>query len=105
MKRGELQQEWSGMSEEILEGVAQWREQHPRATMREIEEEIDKRLSELRAKMISDAANASERAKWDTTQAAEIARLKRENERLHKRLEQAELIIKVQKKSHRCLGL
>jgi predicted mannosyl-3-phosphoglycerate phosphatase (HAD superfamily) len=105
MKRGELQQEWSGMSEEILEGVAQWREQHPRATMREIEEEIDKRLSELRAKMISDAANASERAKWDTTQAAEIARLKRENERLRKRLEQAELIIKVQKKSHRCLGL
>jgi DNA-directed RNA polymerase subunit RPC12/RpoP len=71
MKRGELRQGWSGMSEEILGGVEQWREEHPRATMREIEEEIDKRLSELRAKMISDTANASERAKWETAQGVQ----------------------------------
>ena len=64
MKRGELQQGWNGMSEEILGGVAQWREEHPRATMREIEDEIDKRLSALRAKMISDTANASELIPW-----------------------------------------
>jgi len=38
-------------------------------------------------------------------QAAEIARLQRENERLHKRLEQAELIIEVQKKVSQILGM
>jgi hypothetical protein len=51
------------MSAEILEGIAQWREEHPRAMMREIEDGIDKRLSALRAKMIADTANASERTK------------------------------------------
>jgi transposase len=38
-------------------------------------------------------------------QAAEIARLKRENERLRKRLEQAELIIEVQKKVSQIIGI
>ena len=37
-------------------------------------------------------------------QAAEIAKLKRENERLRKRLEKAELIIDVQKKVSQMLG-
>jgi len=37
--------------------------------------------------------------------AAELARLQRENERLHKRLEQAELIIEVQKKVSQILGI
>lgn len=37
-------------------------------------------------------------------QGAELARLKRENERLRKRLEQAELIIDVQKKVAQMLG-
>jgi len=38
-------------------------------------------------------------------QATEIARLQRENEQLRKRLEQAELIIEVQKKVSQMLGL
>jgi hypothetical protein len=38
-------------------------------------------------------------------QAAEIARLRRENERLQARLEQAETIIEVQKKISSLLGL
>jgi transposase len=37
-------------------------------------------------------------------QAAELARLKRENERLQERLRKAELIIEVQKKSHNSWG-
>jgi len=71
MKRGEIKQEWSRMGEEIVEGVAQWREEHPRATMREIEDEIDKRLSALRAQMITDTANVSERAKWETAEGVQ----------------------------------
>lgn len=64
MKTEEMQAGWKGMSEGILEGIAKWREQHPKATMREIEEEIDRQLSELRTKMISDTASQSGQADW-----------------------------------------
>ena len=71
MKRGELRQGWREMGEEILEGLEQWREEHSRATMREIEDEIDQRLSALRAQMISDTANASERERWERAQGVQ----------------------------------
>jgi hypothetical protein len=32
------------MSEEVISGITEWRQQHPKATFREIEEEVDKRL-------------------------------------------------------------
>jgi YgiT-type zinc finger domain-containing protein len=67
MKGDELQANWNRLSEEIMQGIAEWRKQHPQATFREIEAEIDKRLSELRAKMISDTAMASVRAGWKTS--------------------------------------
>jgi predicted RNA-binding Zn-ribbon protein involved in translation (DUF1610 family) len=56
--------QWNRLSEEIIRGP-EWR-QHPKASLREIEAEIDKRLSELRAKMISDTAMASAQAGWKT---------------------------------------
>jgi len=65
MKRKELQAGWEGLSDEIMAGMAEWRSQHPKASLREIEGEIDKRLSELRARMITDTANASASAKWE----------------------------------------
>ncbi len=65
MKGDELQVKWSGLSEEIMQGIAEWRERHPKASFREIEAEIDKRLSELRAKMISDTAMVSVQAGWE----------------------------------------
>jgi YgiT-type zinc finger domain-containing protein len=68
MKRKELQAGWSGLSEAILEEVATWRAEHPKATFREIEAEIDQRLSALRAKMISDTANASAAAEWEAAE-------------------------------------
>ena len=54
-----MRKRWNGMSEEIISGIAEWRQQHPKATFREIEAEIDERLGVLRAKMISDAAISS----------------------------------------------
>ena len=65
MKRKELQAGWEGLSNEIMADMAEWRSQHPKASLREIEGEIDKRLSELRARMITDTANASASAKWE----------------------------------------
>ena len=66
MKGERLQKEWNGLSEEITQGIAAWREQHAKATFREIEAEIDKRVSELRAKMLSDTAMASAQAEWES---------------------------------------
>jgi YgiT-type zinc finger domain-containing protein len=71
MKRGEIQANWTGLGEEIMQGIAEWRAQHPKATMREIEAEIDKRLSALRAQMISDTAMVSAQAEWEQG-AAEV---------------------------------
>lgn len=65
MKGDEMCKSWNGLSEEIISGIAEWRQQNPRATFREIEAEVDKRLSVLRARMLSDAAIRSAQAEWD----------------------------------------
>jgi len=72
MKGEELQAKWSVQSEEIMQGIAKWREQHPKVTMREIEGEIDKRLSELRAQVISDTAMQSAQAEWESGAAGVV---------------------------------
>jgi DNA-directed RNA polymerase subunit RPC12/RpoP len=61
----EMRKRWNGLSEEIISGMAEWREQHPKATFREIEAEVDKRLGVLRARMLSDAAIRSAQTEWD----------------------------------------
>ncbi|HEY6022360.1 MAG TPA: YgiT-type zinc finger protein [Candidatus Paceibacterota bacterium] len=68
MKREEKRREWSALSEGIMDGIGQWREQNPKATFREIEDEIDRRLSELRAQILSDTANQSAQARWEAAE-------------------------------------
>ena len=65
MNSEEMRKRWNGMSEEIISGIAEWRQQHPKATFREIEEEVDKRLSVLRVRMLSDAAVSNAQAEWE----------------------------------------
>ena len=64
MNAEEMRKRWSGLSDEIISGMAEWRQQHPTATFREIETEVDNRLSVLRARMLSDAAMGSALAEW-----------------------------------------
>lgn len=64
MNDEQMRQSWNGMSEEIISGIAEWRQQHPQATFREIEAEVDRRLSVLRAKMLADAALGSAQTEW-----------------------------------------
>ena len=70
MKKEKLQEKWHGISEELTVGVSEWREKHPRATLREIEYEIDKRMSEMRARMIADTVMSSPSAEWEAGEAA-----------------------------------
>jgi len=64
MNSEQMRKSWNGMSEEIISGIAEWRQQHPLATFRELEEEVDRRLSVLRAKMLADAALGSAQMEW-----------------------------------------
>jgi YgiT-type zinc finger domain-containing protein len=44
--------------------MEKWRQGNPQATFREIEEELDRRISELRARMLGDLAQSSGKAGW-----------------------------------------
>ena len=56
--------QWQAECDEIIVGMTEWRVQHPRATLREIEAAVDERLARLRAKMLTDLALRSSAADW-----------------------------------------
>jgi hypothetical protein len=55
---------WEVLSAEILSGMREWRLQHPKATLREIETALDERWHRLRARMLRDVALQSVAADW-----------------------------------------
>jgi YgiT-type zinc finger domain-containing protein len=65
---------WREASEEVIVGMTEWRLQHPKATLREIEAALDERLARLRAKMLRDAALSSTAADWRAASADETAK-------------------------------
>src|SRR5215212_10776438 len=65
-------QNWETLSHEILTGMREWRLQHPKATLRDIELALDAHLSRLRARMLQDGALQSVAADWK--QAATLDR-------------------------------
>ena len=50
---------WRDLREAIMAGIEAWRQQPPKATLREIEAAVDERLAELRTRMLQDGARAS----------------------------------------------
>jgi len=60
----DFERNWRQLSEELITGMAEWRLQHPKATLTEIEAALDERLARLRAKMLQDAALVSAAAHW-----------------------------------------
>lgn len=65
MGKEKVEAGWREASEEALSGMKAWREQHPKATLREIEAALDERLGRLRRRMLEDAALASRAAEWE----------------------------------------
>ncbi len=64
MMRKDFDGSWRELSEEVITGMKEWRLQHPKATLAEIETALDERLARLRARMLQDAALASASADW-----------------------------------------
>lgn len=71
MDLNEKKSEWQEVSEDILSGMIEWRLQHPKATLREIEAAADERLGRLRKRMVEDTAQASRVATWSGTRQSE----------------------------------
>ncbi len=56
--------DWQKVMDEILSGLTEWRQQHPKATFREIEQETMRRIAGLQARLMSDLAQTSEATTW-----------------------------------------
>src|SRR5579863_3081591 len=64
MEKEQMESKWRGLSEEILLGMKEWRSQHPKATLGEIEEEVSRQMSRLGAQMIQEVAQQSAATEW-----------------------------------------
>lgn len=58
------EEHWRELSERILTEITEWRQSHPKATFREIEEEVHARMSRLEAQLIQDTAQQSKSRTW-----------------------------------------
>ena len=63
-EREAFERDWAALSEEVLSGMADWRAQHPRATLSEIETELDGRLARMRARLLERVAQQSAATTW-----------------------------------------
>ena len=59
MGQERTERKWREFAEAAFTGMAEWRQQHPKATFREIEAAVDEQLSVVRARMLEDVALAS----------------------------------------------
>ncbi len=66
-----LDHTWHTLSAEIMTGMREWRLAHPKATLREMEVELDARWAQVRARMLEDMALASTAADWEDAPARE----------------------------------
>lgn len=71
MSISDFDHEWQEQSTAVLTGMKEWRLQHAKATLDEIEAALDDRLSRLRARMLQDLALASTAARWKELAEAE----------------------------------
>jgi hypothetical protein len=75
--RDDFDARWHELAEEVVSGMKEWRLQHPRATLCEIERALDERLGKMRVRLLQDAAMASTAADIATAQEEERPRCPR----------------------------
>lgn len=67
----ETEAQWRRLSEEVLSGMKDWRQAHPKASLREIEEAVIEQMSRLTARLIQDLALSSATTEWSNRPVAE----------------------------------
>ncbi len=58
----EQQDKWRDLQDKVNAAIAAWREEHPEATLTEIEEAVDSRIAAVRTKMVADLAQGGRTA-------------------------------------------
>lgn len=56
--------QWQKVMDDILSGLVEWRQCHPKATFRDIEQETMRRISNLQARLMRDLAQTSAATTW-----------------------------------------
>ncbi len=69
--RVDFDAQWAELAAEVLSGVKEWRLQHPKATLCEIEQVLDEYWAKMRVRLLQDAALASAAAEITAGQAEE----------------------------------
>ena len=59
MNPEEMEQQWQQKSQQAARAIAQWRQEHPKATLAEIEAAVDEQMNQMRARMIKKVVQAS----------------------------------------------
>ncbi len=62
MRQEDFDRDWEAASKELLTEMKAWRKAHGKATLTEIEDELDRRMQQLRGEMLEDMAQASDLA-------------------------------------------
>ena len=58
----EQQEKWRELQDKINAAIAEWRQEHPEASLTEIEEVVDSQIAEVRTKMVEDLAQGGRTA-------------------------------------------
>lgn len=61
--------QWRQLMDDILSGMKEWREQHPKATFYEIERETMKRMAQLQARLMQEIAQSGQACDWEEGEA------------------------------------
>ena len=69
MEAEKLAQDWQDRFAGAAASMAKWRAEHPRATLREMEEAVDKQLAGVRTRMLVDSVQASGAAEFSVLPA------------------------------------
>ena len=99
MWSSEVEAKWQREIDAVMTGMKEWRLQHPRASLREIEKALDEKLSRVRARMLEDialssrAARLGERDEADEESASERPRCPKCGGPLGSRGEQARTLV------------
>jgi tRNA(Ile2) C34 agmatinyltransferase TiaS len=68
----EQHEKWGDLQAKINAAIAEWRREHPEATLTEIEEAVDSRMAEVRTQMVEDLAH--EGRTWELKRLAKEER-------------------------------
>jgi len=71
MWTSEVEARWQREVDEVITGMKEWRLQHPKASLKEIERALDEKLARVRARMIEDIALSSRAARLSESDRAE----------------------------------